>query len=367
MPPRFGAHMSIAGGIERAVDRAVAVGCSALQVFTRSATQWAARPLREDECLAFREKAACAGLQPVLAHDSYLINVASPEPALRARSVDALTDEVDRCDALAIPYLVMHPGAHLGAGEAVGLSRVAAALDEVHARRPGSGVRILLENTAGQGSTLGHRFEHLAFVLDSVRQPERLGVCFDTAHAFAAGYELSTEAGWESTWRVFDATIGLQRLCALHVNDSKKPLGSRVDRHEQVGLGLLGPEPFWRLCHDPRFAGLPASLETEKDDDLVADVQNLAVLARLGGCAAPPSVREVRAWRAQAAQRSAVRPAKRVPRGVAAPPAAGRTSGSTAMPARGAARPSTATAAKERARGGAKKIAKKAPTGRTSR
>lgn len=301
MPPRLGAHMSIAGGLDRAVDRAVAAGCDALQVFTRSASQWAARPLDPLEVGRFKAKSAAAGLHPVLAHDSYLINVASPDEALWTKSLGALRLEVERCAALGIPYLVMHPGAHLGAGETAGIARIAAALDVLHAEGPES-VTILLENTAGQGTCLGRTFDELADIVARTRRPERLGVCVDTAHALAAGYDLADEAGWDAAWRAFDRSLGPRALRALHVNDSKKPRGSRVDRHEHIGLGHLGPRAFWRLVNDPRFDGLPATLETEKGDEGLEDAQNLAVLRKLAGRAKPPGPAEVARWRAAVAR-----------------------------------------------------------------
>ena len=299
MAPRFGSHMSIAGGLHLAVLRARAVGGEALQLFTKSSNQWAARPLAAEDALAFRAAAAAARLAPVLAHDSYLINVASPDDDLRRRSLDALEEEFVRCAALGVPYLVMHPGAHVGAGEEAGIAAVAEALDELHRRR-GPDVMVLLENTAGQGTTLGRTFEQLAAIRGRLEAPERVGVCFDTAHAFAAGCDLATDEGWERTWRAFAAVLGQDRLRALHVNDSKKGLGSRVDRHEQIGLGELGPSAFWRLANDPRFDGLPAVLETEKEEDLADDARKLFVLRRLGGLAAPPSRAEVESWRAEA-------------------------------------------------------------------
>lgn len=300
--------MSIAGGLDRAVDRAVAAGCDALQVFTRNASQWAAKAIAAAEVERFRAKVDAARLQPVLAHDSYLINVGSPDETLWTRSLAALDLELARCSELGIPYLVMHPGAHVGAGEEHAFERIARALDELHARH-GQGVTILLENTAGQGSTVGYRFEQLAAIIDRTRTPERVGVCIDTAHTFAAGYDLVSEAGWDATWREADRLLGWERVRAVHVNDSKKPRGSRVDRHEHIGLGLLGPAAFWRLMNDPRFDGLPATLETEKGEDLLADVQNLAVLRALAGRRQPPAAGQVQAWRERAARAAVPGPA----------------------------------------------------------
>jgi len=300
VPPRVGAHMSIAGGVDLSVDRARAAGCDVLQIFTKSNNQWKARALRDEEVERFRAEVESFGLQPVVAHDSYLINVASPDAALRGKSIDALDEEVSRCERLGIPYLVMHPGSHVGSGESAGIRRIAAALDEIEQRHRGGGVTVLLENTAGQGTNIGHRFEELAEILGRVATPERLGVCVDTAHAFAAGYDIGTAEGWEATWVEFDRLIGLDKIKAIHANDSKKPLGSRVDRHEHIGLGLIPCSAFLRLMNDPRFEGLPALLETPKSDDGFEDEQNLSVLRRLAGRKKTPKPATVSAWRDQA-------------------------------------------------------------------
>jgi deoxyribonuclease-4 len=292
--------MSIAGGVDRAVDRAVLAGCEALQVFTASANQWRGKELGDEVVARFRDKRAAAGALPVLSHDSYLINCASPDPALWERSVAALSEELGRCVRLGIELLVMHPGAHMGEGEEAGLDRVARALDRVLATPEAAGVTILLENTAGQGSTLGSSFAQLAALLARSSFASRLGVCFDTQHAFAAGYDLSSAEGWTRTWEEFDAALGPGRLRALHLNDSKRPLGARVDRHEHIGLGLLGPSAFLRVMRDPRFDGLPASLETEKTDDGGEDEQNLAVLRHLAGCEQAPDPATVARWRRDA-------------------------------------------------------------------
>ncbi|MCU0223209.1 MAG: deoxyribonuclease IV [Acidobacteria bacterium] len=304
MPPRLGAHMSIAGGVDRAVDRAVRAGCETLQVFTASANQWAGKPLTGEVVARFREKRAAAGAIPVLSHDSYLINCASPDAALWERSVAALGEELERCARLGIELLVMHPGAHMGAGEEAALDRVARALDRALARPGTESVTILLENTAGQGSALGHRFEQLAAIVVRASCGARLGVCLDTQHAFAAGYDLASDDGWERAWDEFERVLGRGRLRALHLNDSKRPLGSRVDRHEQIGLGLLGAAAFVRVMNDPRLDGLPASLETEKTEDGCEDEQNLAVLRRLAGLGEAPGRATILAWR-RAALRAA--------------------------------------------------------------
>jgi len=262
--PRIGAHLSIAGGLPRAVDRAEASGCQALQIFTKSAGQWRARPLPRAEIRAFRRRIRETGIRPVVAHNSYLINVAASDRVLRRRSIEALLEEVDRAEALGLHGLVMHPGSYTSGTEARGLRLIADALAEVFDRRPDGRTRLLLEHTAGQGTNLGHRFEHLAEIIDNVAASPRVGVCLDTCHLLAAGYDICSEAGYADTFRQFGRTVGFSRLQAFHVNDSKKPRGSRVDRHEHIGRGCLGLEPFRRIVNDRRFARLPMLLETPK-------------------------------------------------------------------------------------------------------
>jgi deoxyribonuclease-4 len=278
---RLGAHISIAGGIDRAVPTAHAVGCEALQVFVKSSNQWRATPFRDGETRRFRENLDATGIGPVVAHDSYLINLCSPDEALWRKSRDAFLVELDRCEALGIGFLVTHPGAHTGAGEAAGLARLARALDEIHALRPHQEVMVLLETTAGQGSSLGHRFEQLAAVRRQVAQPRRVGVCLDTCHVFAAGYDLRTPAAYRETMERFDETIGLEALRAIHLNDSKRELGSRVDRHEQIGAGRVGIKAFDLLLNDARLRDVPMILETPKGPDYAEDRVNLARLRSL--------------------------------------------------------------------------------------
>lgn len=282
MPP-LGAHMSVAGGVRNAIDAATALGMQTLQLFTKNSNQWAGKPFADGEAAAFRKALKRSGLKFATAHDSYLINLASPDPALWRKSVEAFVDELLRAEALGLAYLVTHPGAHVGAGEEAGLANVARALDEVHARCPDIRVKVLLELTAGQGTCLGHRFEHLAAIIEQVEQPRRLGVCLDTCHVFAAGYPLGTEVEYDQTFAEFDRVIGLRRLKLFHLNDSKKPLGSRVDRHEHIGQGCLGLEPFRRVVNDPRFAKTPMVLETPKHapDGTEMDPVNLATLRGL--------------------------------------------------------------------------------------
>ena len=261
---RLGAHMSIAGGLPRAVDRARASRCDALQIFTKSAGQWRARELPPDEIALFRKRVEDTGIHPVVAHNSYLINVAAAAPALRAQSIAALGEELDRAESLGLDGLVMHPGSHTSGTEESGLQLIGDAIRRLLAKRPKANTMVLLEHTAGQGTNLGHRFEHLATILDRVDGSPRVGVCLDTCHLLTAGYDLCTEEGYWRTFADFDRIVGLDRVKVFHLNDSKKPCGSRVDRHEHIGKGCLGLEPFRRLLNDPRFSGLPMLLETPK-------------------------------------------------------------------------------------------------------
>jgi deoxyribonuclease-4 len=277
----LGAHQSIAGGVEKSLERGQEAGCDTIQIFVKTPNRWASKPIAAENIDAFKEAVAETGIWPVFAHSLYLINMATPDDALWRKSIDALVDDLERCEQLELPGLVIHPGSHVGAGEETGLARIADALDEVHARLPGYAVQVWLETTAGQGDYLGYRFEQLRAMIDGVKEPERLGICFDTAHAFAAGYELRDREGFEATWDQFNAVLGLDRLRAIHLNDSKRELGSRVDRHEHIGKGVLGLEPFRFLLNDPRFLGIPMTLETDKGPDLAEDKENLAVLRSL--------------------------------------------------------------------------------------
>lgn len=262
--PRLGAHLSIAGGLPRAVDRAAASRCEALQIFTKSAGQWRGRELPREEIALFRRRVEETGIRPVVAHNSYLINLAAASPALRAQSIAALGDELDRAESLGLDGLVMHPGSYTSGTEEEGLRLIGDALASLLAERPRTKTMVLLEHTAGQGTNLGHRFEHLAAMLDRVGGSPRVGVCLDTCHLLAAGYDLCSEEGYEETFRQFARSVGLDRIRVFHLNDSKKPCGSRVDRHEHIGKGCLGLEPFRRLLNDARFRGLPMLLETPK-------------------------------------------------------------------------------------------------------
>jgi len=280
--------MSIAGGLDRAPLRGRQVGCDTIQVFTKSNRQWRAKRLSDREVQAFRANLEATGIGPVVAHDCYLVNLAAARPSLWKKSVAAFREEMDRAGRLGIPYLVTHPGSHAGAGEAEGIRRVGEALNVLHAALPRhGGVQILLETTAGQGSSLGYRFEQLAAILDRVVRADRVGICLDTCHVFAAGYDIRTTDGYRKTMRELDACLGLHRLKAIHLNDSLQGLGSRVDRHAHIGDGRMGLEPFRCLVNDPALRGIPMILETPKDDDFVkADRRNLARLRRLLNSAA---------------------------------------------------------------------------------
>ena len=258
--------MSVAGGLPNAIARARLHRCESLQIFSKNASQWRARPLPPEEIAEFRRAAAASGIFTIVAHASYLINIATPAPALRAQSIAALGEELDRAEALGLLGVVLHPGARLDTPRGEALALVSAALSQVLKERPRGKTRILLEHTAGQGSTMGSSFEEIAAMLDGVKNGRRLGVCLDTCHLLASGYDLCTEEGYRATFDEFDARIGFDRLDLFHLNDSKRPCMSRVDRHEHIGKGCLGLEPFRRLLNDARFAHLPMLLETEKSE-----------------------------------------------------------------------------------------------------
>jgi deoxyribonuclease IV len=288
--PRLGAHMSIAGGLPRAVDRAKASRCEALQIFTKSAGQWRARALPPEEIALFRRRVDETGIRPVVAHNSYLINVAAALPSLRDQSIASLREELDRAETLGLDGLVMHPGSYTSGTEQDGLRMIGEALTRLLDERPKGRTMILLEHTAGQGTNLGHRFEHLAEIISRMGKTPRVGVCLDTCHLLAAGYDICTPDGYTRTFEEFDRVVGLKRIKAFHLNDSKKPCGSRVDRHEHIGKGCLGLDPFRWLLNDPRFKDLPMLLETpkletpeskRKSDVDPWDAKNLRALRRL--------------------------------------------------------------------------------------
>jgi deoxyribonuclease IV len=261
---RIGAHMSVAGGVSKAIARATLHGCEALQIFTKNANQWRAQPLASEEIRAFRDAADLSGLTPIVSHASYLINLATAAPALREQSLAAFVDELDRADALGLRGVVIHPGTCTSGTEDEALALIAASIRAAFTARPQGRAMVLLEHTAGQGRTLGYRFEHLARIIEHLDGSPRVGVCLDTCHLVASGYDIVSAHGYEDTVSAFDRLVGLSRLEVVHGNDSKKPCGSRVDRHEHIGDGCLGLEPFRRILTDPRFANRPILIETEK-------------------------------------------------------------------------------------------------------
>jgi len=289
-PLPLGAHHSIAGGTPNAVERAVRSGSRALQIFVKNSNRWIGKVIGDEEAAEFRRATRDAALAAVVAHSSYLINAAGGNAELREKSAAALAEELERCALLGIPALVLHPGSCGEAGPAEGVRRVAQMLDAAFSRAC-STASVWLETAAGQGACVGSRFEELRDVIATSRNPSRLGVCLDTCHVFAAGYELRTRAGYERTIASFERAIGLSSLRAIHVNDSKKDLGSRVDRHEHIGKGMIGEAGFRNLMTDARLRAVPKFLETPKDEDLAWDRKNLATLRRL---AAAPTKRRRR-------------------------------------------------------------------------
>jgi deoxyribonuclease-4 len=280
--PLIGAHMSIAGGYDKAVERAQKVRARALQIFTKNASQWKGKPMALTAARAFRTAWERSGVDAVVAHDSYLINLASPNRFLQERSIRAFADELLRCESLGVPALVTHPGAHMGAGAVEGCDRVAESLDRARQLEPAPGVTVLLETVAGQGTTVGRTFEELHRIRARVRRPDLVAFCLDTCHVHAAGYDLTSERGFDETFDQFDAVLGLENLRAFHLNDSKRERGSHVDRHEHIGRGHLGVGPFARILRDARFRRVPKLLETPKGrDGIVMDRRNLALLRRL--------------------------------------------------------------------------------------
>jgi deoxyribonuclease-4 len=284
--------MSVAGGLYRALERGSDLGCGAVQIFVKNQLRWAATPLADDEVRAFARARRRSGIDSVFAHASYLVNLAAPDAPRWAQAVDAFTDELERAEALGLRCLVVHPGSHMGTGPEAGLARITAALDECLRRTSGGRVKIALENTAGAGGTLGRSFEELGILVRRASQPERLGVCLDTCHLFAGGYDIRTVAGYGRAMAALETAVGTHRVLAFHLNDSRAPLGSGLDRHEHIGRGTLGLSPFRLLLNDARFARVPKVLETPKDPEPMADRRNLATLRRLRRRV--PSVRAAR-------------------------------------------------------------------------
>jgi deoxyribonuclease-4 len=333
----IGAHESVAGGPSTAFPRADEDGCEALQIFARPSAQWRTKPLDPAEVARFRRERAARGW-PTMAHASYLINLCASDPALLDKSRRALEEELVRGEELGIDYVVLHPGAHVGCGEEAGLDVVAASISWLAARTRGFHTRLLLEITAGQGSCLGCRFEHLARIFDRARDADRLGVCFDTCHAHAAGHDMTTEEGYDRVFAALDREVGLGAVKAFHLNDSKTPLGSRVDRHAEIGDGFVGLYPFWRLVNDPRFAEVPGVVETPPGPDKKMSFgRNIARLKALRGASRPtapppPQIAPAKAPRPARADVDVARAKK-----VAASPKVRPVD--TAAPARSASRP----------------------------
>jgi len=278
---KFGAHMSTSGGVWKALERGRSIDCDVVQLFVKNNMQWFGKPFPPEALQSFANERAAGILACVFGHAGYLINLGGPDSPNRERSIISLIQEIQLATELGLPFLVLHPGAHLGTGEAAGIKQIVRGLDEVFATTNTSTVRIALENTAGQGTYLGGKLKHLSAIFEGVEQPERLGVCLDTAHFFAAGYDIRTPKGWDTAIREVGSLIGLKHILAFHLNDSKTDLGSRVDRHEHIGEGKIGKNAFRHIVNDGRFKKHPGCLETQKSEDLHEDVRNLAILRSL--------------------------------------------------------------------------------------
>ena len=270
--------MSIAGGVHTAVERGVSIGCATMQMFVKNNNQWRGKELTDEDISTYKKLLQESSIGPVVVHDTYLINLCATDKEILRKSRTALKDELDRCEKLGVEYLNFHPGSHIGAGEKEGIKRIAESLNTIHDQTRGYAVRSVLETTAGQGTAIGYRFDQLREIIDLVDNAERMAVCVDTCHVFAAGYDIATERGYEKTFEDFDAVIGLGRLAAFHVNDSKREFGSRVDRHEHIGKGAIGKTGFRLLMNDDRFRTVPKILETPKGPEMKEDVMNMKVL-----------------------------------------------------------------------------------------
>lgn len=282
----LGAQMSIAGGVHTAVERGERIGCTAIQMFVKNNNQWKGKPLTDHEISMYKSLLVKSGIGPVVVHDTYLINLCAKDRRNLRKSRAALKDELNRCERLGVPYLNFHPGAHVGRGEEDGVKLVAESLNLIHEQTKGYRVLSVIESTAGQGTSLGYRFEQIRSIIDAVDDMTRLAVCLDTCHVFAAGYDIGSERGYEQTLSDFDDIIGLKNLVAFHINDSKRELGSRVDRHEHIGKGRIGLVGFRLLMNDERFRRVPKILETDKGPDMKEDIENMNVLKGLMGQAA---------------------------------------------------------------------------------
>lgn len=278
---RLGAHMSIAGGVELALLRGQSVGCEAIAMFTKNNNQWKAKKLTQQDADKFSAALIETGIKPVVAHSSYLINLSSPVAALWKKSTASMEDELARCELLGIPYLVVHPGSHKGKGVDYGLRRVAAAMDQIHGKHPNWRVMTLIEHTAGQGDHLCHLFEEIAQLRELIAEKKRVGVCLDSCHLLAAGYDIRKPETYADVFKKFSDLIGIEQVKAWHLNDSKTPLGSRVDRHDHIGKGKVGRAGFKNIMNDPRWNSLPGLLETPKGEDMKEDKVNLRALRRL--------------------------------------------------------------------------------------
>jgi deoxyribonuclease IV len=278
---KFGAHMSTSGGVWKALQRGAEIGCESVQIFVKNNMQWFGKPHAPADLALYANELAAQKLHAVFGHTGYLINLGAPPSPNRDNSLKSLIQEIHFATDLGVPFLVLHPGAHMGAGEEQGIARIVEGLNEVFRATKKSPVRIALENTAGQGTCLGHRIAHLAAIIHRVDEPKRLGVCLDTAHFLAAGYDIRPKKGWDAAIKEVDDLIGCKQVLAFHLNDSKTELGSRVDRHEHIGKGKIGREAFKHIVNDPRFKNHPACLETPKSKDLHEDIENLAVLRAL--------------------------------------------------------------------------------------
>ncbi len=277
----IGAHMSISGGVFNSLLLGKELGCTTIQIFTKNNNQWKAKELTPEDAKKFFENQRKTKISPVVGHNGYLINLASPKEDLHRQSLESMLVELRRAEFLKLPYLVMHPGSHLGSGEKEGIRRIAHSIDWLHQRTKGYKVKICLETTAGQGSSIGHRFEHLAEIIERVKDKKRLAVCYDTCHTFAAGYDIRTKKAYDATFKEFDNIIGLSRLKVIHVNDSLRDLGSRVDRHQHIGEGKIGISGFRLLMNDRRWEKVPKILETPKEGGTARDIKNLKVLRSL--------------------------------------------------------------------------------------
>ena len=273
----LGAHMSTAGGVDKAIDRGKLLGCTAIQIFVKNNNQWFGKPLPEEEVKSFVAKRQASGIF-VFAHSGYLINLAASDQGKHANSIRSMLEELEKCEELKLPFVVLHPGSHGGLGEEEGIKRVTHSLDRLIKDTAGYRIKIALETTAGQGNSLGYKFDHFRQWLEKVKEPSRIGVCVDTCHIFAAGYDLAGDEGYTSTWSEFKALVGLDNLLSFHLNDSKKELNSRVDRHEHIGQGMLGENVFKKIMNEVEFTPIPMVLETPKDPEMKLDLMNLAKL-----------------------------------------------------------------------------------------